>query len=57
MSAARKARNWQKQAELAIDPIAFKKYRTERAGRSEDVCSMCSQYCAMKVVDEYLRRK
>ncbi|MDI6827773.1 MAG: phosphomethylpyrimidine synthase ThiC [Armatimonadota bacterium] len=57
MSAARKARNWQKQAELALDPIAFKKYRTERAGRSEDVCSMCSQYCAMKVVDEYLRRK
>jgi len=57
MSAARKARDWQRQCELALDPVAFRKYRAERAGHEEDVCSMCSRYCAMKVVDEYLRKK
>jgi len=56
MSAARKARDWQKQCELALDPIAFREYRTGRASHDADVCSMCSKYCAMKVVDEYLRR-
>jgi len=57
MSVARKALDWRKQAELAIDPIMFRKFRTQRATKSEDVCSMCSKYCAMKVVDEFLRRK
>ena len=57
MSVARKALDWRKQAELAIDPIMFRKFRTQRATKSEDVCSMCSKYCAMKVVDEFLRSK
>jgi len=56
MSAARKSLDWQKQAELAIDPIMFRKYRTERATTAEGVCSMCSKYCAMKVVDEFLHK-
>jgi phosphomethylpyrimidine synthase len=57
MSVARKSLDWVKQAELAIDPLMFRKFRTERATSAEDVCSMCSQYCAMKVVDEFLRKR
>jgi len=56
MSIARKKLDWEKQLELAIDPIKFRKYRTERATDSEGVCSMCSKYCAMKVVDEFLHK-
>ena len=56
MSLARKSLDWKRQAELAIDPIAFKKFRSERATSAEDVCSMCSKYCAMKVVDEFLHK-
>ena len=57
MSVARKSLDWQRQAELAIDPIAFGKYRSERATKADGVCSMCSKYCAMKVVDEYLHKR
>lgn len=56
MSVARKSLDWKKQAEIAIDPIAFSKFRAERATSTEDVCSMCSKYCAMKVVDEFLHK-
>ena len=56
MSIARKSLDWDRQGELAIDPIKFNKYRTERATCSEKECSMCSKYCAMKVVDEYLQK-
>ena len=57
MSKARKARDWKRQEELSIDPQKFKKYRKERGAHDEEVCSMCSQFCAMKVVEEYLRKK
>lgn len=57
MSAARKALDWEKQAQLAIDPVAFSRFRTERATHDEGVCSMCSKYCAMKVVDEFLHKR
>jgi phosphomethylpyrimidine synthase len=56
MSIARKKLDWEKQLELAIDPIKFKKFRSERATNADGVCSMCSKYCAMKVVDEYLHK-
>lgn len=57
MSIARKGLDWKRQEELAIDPIKFRKFRTERATTADEVCSMCGKYCAMKVVDEYLHTK
>ncbi len=57
MSIARKKLDWEKQLELAIDPAKFKKFRSERATHADGVCSMCSKYCAMKVVDEYLHKR
>lgn len=56
MSVARKALDWEKQMQLCIDPVKFRKFRTERATEAEKVCSMCGKYCAMKVVDEYLHK-
>lgn len=56
MSKARKARDWNKQIELAIDPVRAKELRDQRSGGSDDVCSMCGELCAMKVVEEYLKK-
>ncbi len=59
MSQARKSLDWKKQLELAIDPVKARKIREIRSTHAEEACSMCSSYCAMKVVEEYLdsRRK
>ena len=54
MDVARKARNWKKQIELAIDPVKAKEIHDRRSGGIEDACSMCGELCAMKVVEEYL---
>ncbi len=59
MSKARKALDWPKQLELAIDPKKATAVRERRSKPTEEACSMCSSYCAMKVVEDYLdsRRK
>lgn len=54
MSEARKSLDWQRQLELAIDPAKARSLRESRSARSEEACSMCSSYCAMKVVEDYL---
>lgn len=56
MSVARKKLDWERQAELAIDPVMFRRFRESRATNEEGVCSMCSKFCAMKVVDEFLHK-
>ena len=57
MAVARKARDWKKQISLAIDPVKAKEIHDRRSGGIEDVCSMCGELCAMKVVEEYLGKK
>ena len=54
MAQARKDRDWKRQIELAMDPVKAKKLREARSSSDEEVCSMCSEFCAMKVVEEYL---
>ncbi|MEN6521984.1 MAG: phosphomethylpyrimidine synthase ThiC [Armatimonadota bacterium] len=54
MSTARKALDWKKQLELAIDPVKAREIREKRCTHAEEACSMCSSYCAMKVVEQYL---
>jgi phosphomethylpyrimidine synthase len=54
MSQARKSLDWKKQLELAIDPVKARAIREKRCVPAEEACSMCSSYCAMKVVEEYL---
>lgn len=54
MSTARKALDWNKQLELAIDPVKAKQVRDTRPTHAEETCSMCGAFCAMKVVAEYM---
>ncbi|MDR3585018.1 MAG: B12 lower ligand biosynthesis ThiC-like protein BzaB [Desulfosporosinus sp.] len=54
MARARKALDWDKQIELAIDPPTARRIRGERNAEGDEACSMCGGFCAMKVVGEYL---
>jgi len=54
MAKARKALDWEKQIELSIDPEKARRYRKERNNDNTETCTMCGEFCAMKVVGEYL---
>jgi phosphomethylpyrimidine synthase len=55
MSMYRKALDWEGQIKCAIDPDKIKKFRKAR-GSSDDVCSMCGEYCSMKIMKDYLKK-
>ena len=54
MSVARKNLDWESQAQLSLDPekarLVHRKYAT-----TGSACSMCGDYCAMALVEKYLR--
>lgn len=54
MSKARKARDWDEQFRLAIDPQTARTSRAKAAPQNETVCSMCGQFCAMRDDDDLL---
>lgn len=54
MAKARKALDWEQQIKLAIDPVKAAGYRQDRNPGGAVACSMCGDYCAMKIVSEYL---
>jgi len=54
MSEARKAFDWETMFELSLDPERAKAIRDRRRSKSPNVCSMCGDLCAMKMVDRML---
>lgn len=54
MAQARKDLDWEKQLALAIDPVKAKEYRLKKNKTGEEACSMCGEYCAVKIVGKYL---
>jgi phosphomethylpyrimidine synthase len=54
MAKARKALDWEKQIELAIDPIKARCIRTQRNDDSQKACTMCGEYCAYRIVSKHL---
>lgn len=57
MSRARKALDWERQINLAVDPVRAAQLRRDRSRGSAGACAMCGKYCAMQVVGEYLGKK
>ena len=58
MSMARKALDWKRQIELAIDPATAAEVRDMRAAREQtDTCTMCGEFCAMKLVSQSKKKK
>jgi len=55
ISRARKELNWEKQFELCLDPEFARKRRKASEPGKEEVCSMCGEYCAIKITNEYLK--
>lgn len=52
MSRARKARDWERQFELAIDPVVARERRAQAQPKNASVCSMCGEFCALRDEDE-----
>jgi len=55
ISMARKKRDWQKQIELSIDPQKAREYRESSLPKKSDVCTMCGEYCSIKLAEECLK--
>ncbi|MCX6570677.1 MAG: phosphomethylpyrimidine synthase ThiC [Candidatus Aminicenantes bacterium] len=53
LARARKRLDWETQRKLAIDPAKFAAVRKRRKTRSK-ACSMCGDFCAMRIVGEFL---
>jgi len=53
LARARKRLDWETQRRLAIDPAKFAAVRKRRKSRSK-ACSMCGDFCAMRIVGEFL---
>ena len=57
MSKARRDRNWAKQFDLAIDHSKPKLYRKMSRPGLKDVCTMCGEYCSIKLSEKCFRGK
>jgi phosphomethylpyrimidine synthase len=53
LSRARKNLDWQAQKALALDPRKFEAVRKQRRSATA-ACSMCGEFCAMRIVSEFL---
>ena len=56
ISKARAKRDWKKQFELAIDKEKPARYRSASMPNQKDVCTMCGEYCSIKVSEKCLGR-
>lgn len=54
MDNARYALDWERQFELALNKEKAKNYRNRRSAGTDDVCSMCGDFCAIKMTRDYL---
>lgn len=56
LSKARRARDWKRQFALALDPEKPRRYRMTSKPGTADVCTMCSEFCSIKIADACLKR-
>jgi len=56
ISNARFSRNWKKQFKLSLDPEKCKAYRKSSLPVINDVCTMCSEYCSIRISQKCLKR-
>jgi phosphomethylpyrimidine synthase len=57
MALARKALDWDRQMALALDPARAREIRQSSRPQVAEVCTMCGEFCAMKGMSEYLKKK
>jgi phosphomethylpyrimidine synthase len=57
MARYRKARDWKKQIDCALDPYRAAELHEAGKSMSDDVCSMCGRFCSMKMLDKKLSQE
>jgi phosphomethylpyrimidine synthase len=55
MSQARKRLDWEQQLTLSIDPRHARQVRQQSKPHEDRACTMCGEYCAVKMVEEALK--
>ncbi|MFC1675371.1 phosphomethylpyrimidine synthase ThiC, partial [Candidatus Omnitrophota bacterium] len=55
ISLARRNRDWKKQISLSLDPDKAASYRRSTRPHPLDVCTMCGEFCSIKVMEECVR--
>jgi phosphomethylpyrimidine synthase len=53
MGHARRDLDWERQFQVAINPERARQIRTERMPADTDGCTMCGDYCAIKIVNRH----
>jgi thiamine biosynthesis protein ThiC len=53
MGHARRDLDWERQFQLAMNPERARKIRQERMPADTDACTMCGDYCALKIVGRH----
>jgi len=54
ISKARADLDWERQFKYAIDPLKARMIRGSRSPRQREVCTMCGEFCAIKLLKRYL---
>ncbi|MBI5408519.1 MAG: phosphomethylpyrimidine synthase ThiC [Nitrospirae bacterium] len=57
MAKRRKALDWNGQIALSLNPDKVRQWRAEVPPTEAQVCSMCGEFCAIKTVEEALRKR
>lgn len=52
MGRARRDLDWEKMYSLALDPEHARAIRNDRAPEDSDACTMCGNFCALKIVNQ-----
>ncbi len=57
MAHYRKTLDWNGQISLSLDPEKVRKWRAEVPPSESEVCSMCGEFCAIRIVEKALKKK
>jgi phosphomethylpyrimidine synthase len=57
MAQYRKNLDWNGQISLSLDPEKVRKWRAEVPPSESEVCSMCGEFCAIRIVEKALKKK
>lgn len=55
MAKARRALDWEKQFDLALDPEKARRYRAESSPECSDTCTMCGKMCSVRNMNKVLK--
>jgi phosphomethylpyrimidine synthase len=57
MARCRKNLDWNGQISLSLDPDKVRKWRAEVPPSESEVCSMCGEFCAIRIVEKALKKE